>query len=75
MCNIILTILLGAIMLACSTTTEITSSLPDYVCIDDPDCHNKNILTMPAQPITFPLDKSMLQALAHIQKNMTMNKI
>lgn len=55
-------------MSACSTATEITSSLPDYVCIDDPDCHNKNILTMPAQPITFPLDKSMLQALDHIQK-------
>lgn len=66
--NLLSIILLGVIMSACTTANQIVNALPDYVCIDDPDCHNRNILTMPAQPITFPLDKNMLQALDHIQR-------
>lgn len=48
------------LMTACTTT------LPLYVCIDDPLCINKNVLLKPAKPVDFPLNNEMQQALSDL---------
>ncbi len=52
-------------MSACTTMRD---TLPDYVCIDDPECVNRDVLKTPAKPVTFPLNADMLLALDHIQQ-------
>lgn len=51
-----------------SACTTVRDALPDYVCIDDPECLNKEVLRTPAMPITFPLTAEMRVALEHIQR-------
>lgn len=48
------------LMTACTTT------LPPYVCIDDPLCTNKHVLREPAKPVEFPLSNEMQQALSDL---------
>lgn len=52
-------------MSACTTVQDV---LPDYVCIDDPECINSDVLRKPAKPVTFPLTAEMNLALEHTQR-------
>lgn len=43
------------------------TTLPPYVCIDDPSSKNKDVLRKPAKPITFPLTDEMQQAIYELE--------
>ncbi len=43
------------------------SSLPDYVVINDPSCPNREVLTTPAETVTFPLDQKTREMVAALE--------
>lgn len=52
-------------MSACTTVRDV---LPEYVCVDDSECINKDVLRTPAKSVTFPLNAEMKLALEHTQR-------
>lgn len=46
----------------------ITQTLPPYVVINDPNCPNKDVLTTPAQEVSFPLDQEVVKIIEELEK-------
>jgi len=44
------------------------TQLPEYVVINDPVSENKEVLRVPAEKVTFPLDSKTLEVLSHLQE-------
>jgi peptide deformylase len=46
----------------------VSSILPPYVVINDPDSKNKDVLRTPAKKVTFPLDDKTREVLRHLEE-------